>query len=72
MLRTHTCGELRGSHIGKKVHLCGWVQTVRAHGGVVFLDIRDRYGITQVVIIKKMKEFEKASSLALESSIRVS
>lgn len=71
MLRTHTCGELRESHVGKKVTLCGWVHTVRAHGGVVFIDIRDRYGLTQIVIIKKNKDFPTASTVALESSIRV-
>ena len=47
--RTHTCGELRASDVGKQVVLCGWVVTARDHGGVVFVDMRDRYGLTQVV-----------------------
>ena len=47
--RTHTCGEVRKSDVGKQVVLCGWVVTARDHGGVVFVDLRDRYGLTQVV-----------------------
>jgi len=50
VLRSHTCGQLRKTDVGQQVTLCGWVESKRDHGGAVFIDLRDRYGLTQVVI----------------------
>src|SRR3954471_16495736 len=66
--RTHTCGELRASDVGKSVTLNGWVSARRDHGGIYFVDLRDRYGITQVVL---GPEQDKKKKLAPEFTISV-
>ena len=72
MYRTHTCGELTSDHIGKKVVLSGWVRRVRDLGGLIFIDLRDRYGRTQLVVEPDRKEtFEIAKSLGMQYVIRV-
>ena len=48
--RTHTCGQLRPEHVGQQARLSGWVQRKRDHGNLLFIDLRDHYGVTQVVI----------------------
>ena len=48
--RTHHCGALRKDHMGQRIRLAGWVDTIRDHGGIAFIDLRDHYGITQIVI----------------------
>lgn len=50
MLRTHTCGQLRIADVNQIVSLCGWVQVVRDKGGIIYIDLRDRYGITQLIL----------------------
>ncbi|MDA3878784.1 MAG: aspartate--tRNA ligase [Prolixibacteraceae bacterium] len=61
MYRTHTCGELRISHKGNEVTLSGWIQRLRKLGGMTFIDLRDRYGITQLVVDEKATEYLKAT-----------
>lgn len=71
MYRTHTCGALNTEHIGNTVKLCGWVQRVRRLGGMVFIDLRDRYGITQLAFNEALNSSlcKAASELTRESVI---
>ena len=73
MMRTHTCGELRKESVGRRVRLCGWVNTVRDHGGVIFIDLRDRYGLTQVIFDPRdsREAWDKAQSTHGEYVIQI-
>ena len=73
MLRTHTCSDLTSDDIGKEVSLCGWIATKRNHGGVIFIDLRDRYGVTQVVFEPSVDQerADRAERLPRESTVRV-
>ena len=73
MYRTHNCGELRISNVGQKVTLAGWVQKSRKLGGMTFVDLRDRYGITQLVVDASAAPelIETASSLGREWVLQV-
>lgn len=72
MYRTKTCGELRASDIGSEVTLAGWVQRIRKMGGMTFIDLRDRYGITQLVLAESSshEQLEKASEIGREYVIQ--
>ncbi len=67
--KTHNCGELRISHVGEEVKIAGWVQTIRDLGGVVFLDIRDQYGITQAVTSENVSIVDFSSRIPIESAV---
>ncbi len=69
--RTHTCGELRADDVGKTVRLSGWVHRVRDHGGLLFIDLRDHYGITQIVADPDSPVFAAAEKLKPEWVVRI-
>ncbi len=74
MLRTHTCGELRLSHVQQEVILCGWVHRIRDKGAMLWIDLRDRYGITQLVLQEQISSahlFDIAKKLGREFVIQV-
>ena len=69
--RTHTCAELREDHVGNSVRLSGWVHRKRDHGGLLFIDLRDHYGLTQCVIDVESPFFKEAETVRPESVIRI-
>lgn len=69
--RTNTCGELRTEHASRQVRLSGWVSRKRDHGGIIFIDLRDHYGVAQVVVRPEMPFFGTCEKLKLESVITV-
>ena len=69
--RTHACGELRKEDVGKTVRLSGWVHRIRDHGGLLFIDLRDHYGITQAVADPKSPAFARAETLKPEWVVRI-
>ena len=61
--RTHTCGQLSSTNLGQGVTLMGWVSTRRDHGGIIFVDLRDRWGVTQINIRPESSAYEEAKKL---------
>ena len=70
--RTHTCGQLRLEHVGRTARLSGWVQRKRDHGHLLFIDLRDHYGVTQIVVDAASPVFKTAEAVRNESVITVS
>ena len=69
--RTHKCGELRKEHIGETVRLSGWIHRMRDHGGVLFIDLRDTYGLTQCVVDEGSPLLETVEKWRVESVITI-
>lgn len=71
MFRTHTCGELRATNIGNQVTLAGWVQTIRKFGAITFVDLRDRYGITQLLFGEELNKQLEDNPLGREFVLQI-
>ena len=69
--RTHNCNELRNEDIGKEVSISGWINKKRDHGNLLFIDIRDNYGITQCIIDKENKSFLELEKIQLETVVKI-
>ncbi|MFT5664913.1 MAG: aspartyl-tRNA synthetase, partial [Gammaproteobacteria bacterium] len=72
-MRTHYCGELNQEHIGQEISVCGWVNRRRDHGGVIFIDLRDKKGVLQVVVDPDDADlFSNAESVRNEFVLKIS
>lgn len=75
--RTHNCGELRKENVGEIVKIAGWIQKLRNLGGLIFVDLRDQYGITQAVIsgdnelAKTVSEIPTESTVSIEGTVKL-
>src|SRR5882757_6546191 len=69
--RSHTCADLRPDHVGQDVRLSGWCHRIRDHGGLLFIDLRDHYGLTQCVVDPDSPAFKIAETLRSEWVVRV-
>ena len=69
--RTHTCNELRKEDVDKKISLSGWINKKRDHGNLLFIDLRDNYGVTQCIIDKEIKFFSELEKMQLETVIKI-
>lgn len=71
MYRTYNCSEIREKNVGEEIRLAGWVDTIRDLGGVLFIDLRDQYGITQVVVSGNESKTDFAARIPVESTVSV-
>ena len=72
MQRTHTCGELTEKNIDEVVTLCGWVHTRRDHGGLIFVDLWDKYGLTQIVLNPQIDQLAHQEAHSLRGNFVIS
>ncbi len=72
MQRTHTCGELTEKNINQVVALCGWIHTRRDHGGLIFIDLWDKYGLTQVVLNPQIDQLAHQEAQSLRGNFVIS
>ena len=69
--RSHNCNELRSENVGRDVILSGWINKKRDHGNLLFIDLRDNYGITQCIIDKENSNFKELEKIQLETVIKI-